>query len=248
MPACCWATTRTVYPDNLPDRRRQGRTGRQAGLRLAARREQATGRCAQLVTNTGWGTGLDIRPNPGIGHPLLGRLLPYSGHPAAEHPRAAAPYRTGAYPGATAIPGADSLPGRAAVWGTALRRQAAVTAVRPGVPPRHRAGRRRPVSTVQRPPAEMRQTVKDNLAAPSGGSASSWWCACSASFALLAIFAQLRFRARGRPTNAEFTNVYGSGERQLRPHRRRRSRQGQRHLASSATRRSLVDVHRRRPR
>jgi phospholipid/cholesterol/gamma-HCH transport system substrate-binding protein len=30
----------------------------------------------QLVTNTGWGTGLDIRPNPGIGHPCWANFLP----------------------------------------------------------------------------------------------------------------------------------------------------------------------------
>ncbi|MDG4668066.1 MCE family protein [Mycobacterium sp. 236(2023)] len=30
----------------------------------------------QLVTNTGWGTGLDIRPNPGIGHPFWINYFP----------------------------------------------------------------------------------------------------------------------------------------------------------------------------
>jgi phospholipid/cholesterol/gamma-HCH transport system substrate-binding protein len=30
----------------------------------------------QLITNTGWGTGLDIRPNPGIGHPWWADYLP----------------------------------------------------------------------------------------------------------------------------------------------------------------------------
>ncbi|BBY80183.1 MCE family protein [Mycolicibacterium pulveris] len=30
----------------------------------------------QLVTNTGWGTGLDWRPNPGIGHPWLVNWFP----------------------------------------------------------------------------------------------------------------------------------------------------------------------------
>lgn len=29
-----------------------------------------------LVTNTGWGTGLDLRPNPGIGHPFWINYLP----------------------------------------------------------------------------------------------------------------------------------------------------------------------------
>ena len=45
-------------------------------------------------------------------------------------------------------------------------------------------------------------------------------------FALLAIFAQLRF---GDETiyEAEFSDVGGLEDRQLRPHRRRRGRQGQ---------------------
>ncbi|WP_237570865.1 MCE family protein [Mycolicibacterium lacusdiani] len=30
----------------------------------------------QLVSDTGWGTGLDIRPNPGIGHPFYANYLP----------------------------------------------------------------------------------------------------------------------------------------------------------------------------
>jgi phospholipid/cholesterol/gamma-HCH transport system substrate-binding protein len=29
-----------------------------------------------LVTNTGWGTGVDIRTNPGIGHPWWVNFLP----------------------------------------------------------------------------------------------------------------------------------------------------------------------------
>ena len=57
-------------------------------------------------------------------------------------------------------------------------------------------------------------------------------------FALLAVFAQLRFQKEDI-YQAEFTNVSGSGERQLRPHRRRRSRQGQTHLAQ-ARRHGLV--------
>ncbi|MFY1621271.1 MCE family protein [Micromonospora sp. WMMD736] len=30
----------------------------------------------QLITNTGWGTGLDLRPNPGIGHPCWANFFP----------------------------------------------------------------------------------------------------------------------------------------------------------------------------
>ncbi len=32
----------------------------------------------QLITNTGWGTGLDIRPNPGIGHPWFVNFFPWT--------------------------------------------------------------------------------------------------------------------------------------------------------------------------
>ncbi|MCY0610354.1 hypothetical protein OVV29_33010, partial [Klebsiella pneumoniae] len=38
----------------------------------------------QLVTNTGWGTGLDIRPNPGIGHPCWANYFPVT--PAVPEP------------------------------------------------------------------------------------------------------------------------------------------------------------------
>ena len=76
------------YPQNLPDRRRQGRTRRQAGLRLAAHVD-TNWPVRQLITNTGFGTGVDWRPNPGIGFPGYANYLP--GHPrgarAAEHPQ-----------------------------------------------------------------------------------------------------------------------------------------------------------------
>ncbi len=82
------------YPDNLPIVGAKGGPGGKPGcgsLPDVAKNFPVR----QLVTNTGWGTGLDIRPNPGIGHPVLGRLLP--GHPrgarAAEHPQRASPGR-----------------------------------------------------------------------------------------------------------------------------------------------------------
>ncbi|QLL09892.1 MCE family protein [Mycobacterium vicinigordonae] len=63
------------YPDNLPIVAAKGGPGGRPG-------------CGSLpdvsknfpvryeVTNTGWGTGLDMRPNPGIGHPWWINLLP----------------------------------------------------------------------------------------------------------------------------------------------------------------------------
>ena len=76
------------YPDNLPVVGAKGGPGGKPGcgsLPDAAKNFPVR----QLVTNTGWGTGLDMRPNPGIGIPGLGQLLP--GHPrgarAAQHPQ-----------------------------------------------------------------------------------------------------------------------------------------------------------------
>ncbi|BBZ39784.1 MCE family protein [Mycobacterium conspicuum] len=57
-----------VYPDNLPIVAAKGGPGGKPGCGSLP---DATKNfpVRELVTNTGWGTGLDIRPNPGIGHP-----------------------------------------------------------------------------------------------------------------------------------------------------------------------------------
>ena len=66
----------------------------------------------QLITNTGWGTGLDIRPNPGIAFPGYADYLP--GHPrgtrTAQHPLPGRPRAR-----------ADPVPRRAAVRRPAVR-------------------------------------------------------------------------------------------------------------------------------
>jgi phospholipid/cholesterol/gamma-HCH transport system substrate-binding protein len=57
-----------AYPDNLPIQAAKGGPGGKPGcgsLPDASKNFPVR----QLVTNTGWGTGLDIRPNWGIGHP-----------------------------------------------------------------------------------------------------------------------------------------------------------------------------------
>ena len=64
-----------VYPDNLPLVAARGGPGGKPGcgsLPDAAKNFPVR----ELVTNTGWGTGLDIRPNPGIGHPCWADFLP----------------------------------------------------------------------------------------------------------------------------------------------------------------------------
>lgn len=57
-----------VFPDNLPVVKAKGGPGGKPGCGSLP---DATKNfpVRQLITDTGWGTGLDIRPNPGIGHP-----------------------------------------------------------------------------------------------------------------------------------------------------------------------------------
>lgn len=64
-----------VYPDNLPIVAAKGGPGGKPGCgSLPDPTKNFPVR--QLITNTGWGTGLDIRPNPGIGHPCWIDYLP----------------------------------------------------------------------------------------------------------------------------------------------------------------------------
>jgi phospholipid/cholesterol/gamma-HCH transport system substrate-binding protein len=63
------------YPDNLPVVAAKGGPGGKPGCGSLPDVSQNYP-VRQLVTNTGWGTGLDIRPNPGIGHPWWVDLLP----------------------------------------------------------------------------------------------------------------------------------------------------------------------------
>jgi phospholipid/cholesterol/gamma-HCH transport system substrate-binding protein len=63
-----WGKDAYRYPDNLPIVAAKGGPGGKPGCgSLPDVRKNFPVRA--LVTNTGWGTGLDIRPNPGIGHP-----------------------------------------------------------------------------------------------------------------------------------------------------------------------------------
>jgi phospholipid/cholesterol/gamma-HCH transport system substrate-binding protein len=63
------------YPDNLPVVAAKGGPGGQPGCgSLPDVRNNYPVRA--LVTNTGWGTGVDIRPNPGIGHPWFANYFP----------------------------------------------------------------------------------------------------------------------------------------------------------------------------
>ena len=69
-----WGNDPFVYPDNLPVVAGKGGPGGKPGCgSLPDVGKQWPVRA--LVTNTGWGTGLDIRPNPGIGHPWFGNYF-----------------------------------------------------------------------------------------------------------------------------------------------------------------------------
>jgi phospholipid/cholesterol/gamma-HCH transport system substrate-binding protein len=75
-----------LYPDNLPVAQAKGGPGGKPGCGSLP---DATKNfpVRQLVTNTGWGTGLDIRPNPGIGRPCYGSYFGAT-HPVPEPPQA----------------------------------------------------------------------------------------------------------------------------------------------------------------
>ncbi|OSC31570.1 MCE-family protein MCE3A [Mycobacterium vulneris] len=64
-----------IYPDNLPVVAAKGGPGGKPGCgSLPDPTKNFPVR--QMITNTGWGTGVDIRPNPGLGHPCWVDYLP----------------------------------------------------------------------------------------------------------------------------------------------------------------------------
>ncbi len=112
------------YPENLPVVAAKGGPGGRPGCGSLP---DATKNfpVRELITNTGWGTGLDIRPNPGIGRPCWADYLPVTrGTPRPPSIRECLP---GPAPGPIPYPGAPPYgaplygPGGAPLW--------------PGVPP-----------------------------------------------------------------------------------------------------------------
>ena len=70
-----WGADPYVFPENLPIvAAKGGPDGRPGCGSLPDITKNFPVR--QLVTNTGWGTGMDIRPNPGIGHPCWADFFP----------------------------------------------------------------------------------------------------------------------------------------------------------------------------
>jgi phospholipid/cholesterol/gamma-HCH transport system substrate-binding protein len=91
------------FPENLPVVAAKGGPG---GTPSCGSLPDATKNfpVRQLVTNTGWGTGVDIRPNPGLGHPCWADFLPVTrGVPQPASIRACLP---GPAPGPIPFPGA----------------------------------------------------------------------------------------------------------------------------------------------
>jgi phospholipid/cholesterol/gamma-HCH transport system substrate-binding protein len=90
------------FPDNLPITGAKGGPGGKPGCgSLPDVTKQYPVR--YLVTNTGWGTGLDLRPNPGIGHPFYTDFFPVTrGNPRPPTLQGQSPEAPGPipYPGA----------------------------------------------------------------------------------------------------------------------------------------------------
>lgn len=81
-----------IYPDNLPIVGAKGGPGGKPGCgSLPDVTKNFPVR--QLVTNTGWGTGVDIRPNIGLGHPCYANWFPTTrAVPEGPSIRCPAPY------------------------------------------------------------------------------------------------------------------------------------------------------------
>lgn len=80
-----WGNDPYKYPDNLPIVAAKGGPGGKPGCgSLPDVSKNFPVRA--LVTNTGWGTGLDIRPNLGIGHPFFANYFPVT-KAVPEQPR-----------------------------------------------------------------------------------------------------------------------------------------------------------------
>jgi phospholipid/cholesterol/gamma-HCH transport system substrate-binding protein len=118
-----WGNDPFVYPDNLPLVAGKGGPGGKPGCGSLPDVSK-NWPVRAMVTNTGWGTGLDIRPNPGLGDPMFANYFPVTkGTP--EPPRyyglqAPAPGPI-PYPGAPPYGASLYGPGGVPLW--------------PGVPP-----------------------------------------------------------------------------------------------------------------
>jgi phospholipid/cholesterol/gamma-HCH transport system substrate-binding protein len=117
------------YPENLPIVAAKGGPGGKPGcgsLPDASKNFPVR----HLVTNTGWGTGVDVRPNPGIGHPWWINFFPTT-RAVPEPPSVRGAQRDGPLGGPA--PGPIPYPG-APPYGAPLYGPGGVP-LWPGVPP-----------------------------------------------------------------------------------------------------------------
>jgi phospholipid/cholesterol/gamma-HCH transport system substrate-binding protein len=118
------------YPDNLPVVGAKGGPGGKPGCGSLPIVDQ-NWPVRQLITNTGWGTGLDLRPNPGIGFPGYADYFPVT-RAAPKPPSIRNP--GGPAPGPIPYPGAPPYGARQyAPDGTPL--YPGLPAPPPGTPP-----------------------------------------------------------------------------------------------------------------
>lgn len=112
------------YPQNLPITGAKGGPGGAPGCgSLPDATKNAPVR--QLIADTGWGTGLDIRPNPGIGNPCYANYFPVTR--AVPEPASIRECLPGPAPGPIPYPGAPP-------YGAALYDSHGVP-LWPGLPP-----------------------------------------------------------------------------------------------------------------
>lgn len=97
-----WGSDSYRYPDNLPIIGAKGGPGGKPGCGSLPDVSK-NWPVRQLVTNTGWGTGLDWRPNLGIGFPGWANYFPVTRGvpepPSIRYPGGPAPGPAPAYPG-----------------------------------------------------------------------------------------------------------------------------------------------------
>jgi phospholipid/cholesterol/gamma-HCH transport system substrate-binding protein len=97
-----WGQDPYQYPSNLPVISAKGGPGGKPGCGSLPDVSK-NWPVRQLVTNTGWGTGLDWRPNPGIGFPGWANYFPVTRAvpepPSIRYPGGPAPGPPPAYPG-----------------------------------------------------------------------------------------------------------------------------------------------------
>lgn len=120
------------YPDNLPIIAAKGGPGGEPGCgKLPLVDDNFP--VPYLVTNTGWGTGIDVRPNPGVGVPGWVDFFPYTRAvpeeptvrypgPPAPGPPNSPPYGAPLYTpdGTPAYPAAPGTPIYEGIFGTPL--------------------------------------------------------------------------------------------------------------------------------